>query len=133
MEGRSRLDTSRWLPTRYISPSTICLKCEMCQSEARHTKARFETTIVGAMEQLGGYRAKSLSCPPILGPPKDIMTQLTQVGPTDAVKAPDYTGQLRYAKNCTFSYLGRTTLQVRQGPRSAVARAANASGAVGGS
>lgn len=88
---------------------------EMCQSQARHTKARFETTIVGAMEQLGGYRAKSLSCPPILGPPKDIMTQLTQVGPTDPVNAPDYTGQLRYAKNWHFPYLGRTTLQVRAG------------------
>jgi hypothetical protein len=70
-----------------------------------------ETTIVGAMEQLGGKAAKSVvqSNRAPLRWPKDIMEQPTGQW-TD-----DYTGQLRYAKEGTFPYLGRITLQGRAG------------------
>lgn len=132
--GCNRLDTSRWLPTRYISSSTICLKCEMCQSQARHTKAKFETTIVGAMEQLGGYRAKSLSCPPILGPPQRYHGPAHTGRPDRPCKSARLYWTITVCQGLhIFLISGGQPCSSGQGARSAVASAANASGAVGGS
>lgn len=85
----------------------------MCQSHTRHTKANSETTIVGAMEELGGEGNEVHFT---MNAPLSIAERYHQTANRrPSLKPPDYIGQLRYAKEEIIPYLGRTTLQGKAG------------------